>query len=170
MQNKIKEVSVGHHVEKKKNMVVLLLWTCLCVHCVHMYIQCVFVPELFPPRGPPHGLLANPVRTRLTCSVILCNLSQSCLACYSNLPRQPLHLCSVSTQSKPGRVIYYCHCICIHLYLSVLSIFLFPSVQIFLLLLSRLLCFCWFSSPLVQTEEGKCDVLVLLVNENISFQ
>lgn len=89
----IKEVSAGRHVEKKKkkNMVVVLLWTCTCT-CY------VFVPELFPPRGSPHGLLAGPVRSRLTCSVILCNLSQSCLARYSNLSRQPLHLCSVSTQ------------------------------------------------------------------------
>lgn len=75
---------------------------CVCVRvCVfslwaHVHTVCAVAPELLPPRGSPHGLLACPVTTRFTWWVILCNLSQSRSAHYCNLCRQPLHLCGAS--------------------------------------------------------------------------
>lgn len=102
--------------------------------CAHVHTVRVCALGLFPPRGPPHGLLADPFRTRLTRSVILCNLPQSCLARYYNLCRQPL-ISAVDPHNPELAGLFTAAVACVWLHFNLcttfppspLSCFLFPA-------------------------------------------
>ena len=160
----------GLYERSVENTVVHLRW---CT-CVHMYIHTVQrgCTWAFPSTRPTTWPLGRPRdTTRLTCSVIPCNLSQSSLARYSNLSRQLLQHCSVSahTVNQTGYLLSPLLLASSIIFTSAwhfLSLSFYSPASFSCLLSCPSGAFALLYSLLIQTDEWDC-VLVLLVDENI---